>query len=267
MGGCDGKVRFGFTERSGGVSRQPYESLNLGSHVGDELDAVLENRRRALRALRFAPFSARDGQDPREADADSEHLLERLLVPNQVHGDQVAVVRTSRDKELDYVRSEIAEGSDAIVCTAPGIPVMLCFADCAPVVLTATHGFAVIHSGWKGTFARIAAKAARVLMDETDCVPTDIRAYIGPHIQGDEYEVSEELIERFDAEFGWGNAGKTRLLSLSRAIQQALVEVGIPAENIEDARLSTVQENDRFFSYRAENGRTGRHGAIAYLVE
>lgn len=245
----DHGVRFGFSERAGGVSGAPFASLNLGSHVGDDIACVEENRRRALAALGCAG------------------ALERLLVPNQVHGDHVAVVRSARAGELERVRSQIAEGADAIVCTTSGVPVMLCFADCVPVVLTAPQGFAVVHSGWKGTYARIAAKAARVLMAETGCVPEDIRVYIGPHIQGDEYEVSEDLIEKFDAKFGWENAGKTRLLSLSRAIQQALVEAGVPDGQIEDLRLSTVRENDRFFSYRAENGTTGRHAALAYMVE
>ena len=62
VGGCDGGVRFGFTERTGGVSEAPYTSLNLGSHVGDDLEAVLENRRRALHALcKAAPFGGRPG--------------------------------------------------------------------------------------------------------------------------------------------------------------------------------------------------------------
>ena len=242
-------VRFGFTERTGGVSSAPFASLNLGSHVGDDISCVEENRRRTLAAF------------------GCEHALNRLLVPNQVHGDHIAVVRSASEDELEHVRAEIAEGADAIVCVAPDVPVMLCFADCVPVVLTAPQGFAVIHSGWKGTYARIAAKAARVLMSEMGCAPENIRAYIGPHIQGDEYEVSEDLIEKFDAEFGWDNAGKTRLLSLSSAIRQALVEAGVPDNQIEDQHLSTVRENDRFFSYRAENGNTGRHTAFAYMGE
>lgn len=264
VGGRDGDVRFGFTERTGGVSVSPYASLNLGSHVGDDLDAVLENRRRVLLALcDVAPFGDFSGDFVPEG---FDGLLRRLLVPNQVHGDHVAVVRSAEPAELDRVRAEIAQGADAIVCCAPAVPVMLCFADCVPVILTCPSGFAVIHSGWKGTYARIAGQAARVLMDETACAPDEIRAYIGPHILGDEYEVSEELIERFDARFGWHLAGTTRLLDLSRAIVQALVEVDVPAANICDPGLSTVRDNDRFFSYRAENGTCGRHAAVAVIA-
>lgn len=240
-----GDIRMAFTERTGGVSAAPYASLSLGTHVGDDAAAVAENRRRVLAAL------------------GREDALDCVLVPNQVHGDHVAVVTSASSEELERVRAEIAEGADAIVCTVPGVPVMLCYADCVPVILACPAGFAVIHSGWKGTIARISAKAAVRLSEVTCCSTSEMQAYIGPHIQADEYEVSEELMERFDAEFGWNEAGSTRLLDLTRAIIQALVEVGVPGAAIEDTGLSTVADNDRFFSYRLEAGVCGRHAAVA----
>ena len=244
----DGTVAAAFTERTGGASESPYASLNLGSHVGDDLAAVMENRRRVLAALGCAGD------------------FERLLVPNQVHGDCVAVVREGSDDELARVREQIAEGSDAIVCVAAHVPVMLCFADCVPVVLTCPGGFAVIHSGWKGTIARISAKAASILCETAACPAGSVRAYIGPYILGDEYEVSQELMERFCAEFGWVNVGDSRMLDLGRAIRQALVETGVPEDAICDLGLSTVRCNDRFFSYRTEKGTCGRHAAVAVMV-
>lgn len=244
----DGTVAAAFTERTGGASESPYASLNLGSHVGDDLAAVMENRRRVLAALGCAGD------------------FERLLVPNQVHGDCVAVVREGSDVELARVREQIAEGSDAIVCVAAHVPVMLCFADCVPVVLTCPGGFAVIHSGWKGTIARISAKAASILCETAACPAGSVRAYIGPYILGDEYEVSQELMERFCAEFGWVNVGDSRMLDLGRAIRQALVETGVPEDAICDLGLSTVRCNDRFFSHRAEKGTCGRHAAVAFMV-
>ncbi len=244
---CDGAVTAAFTERAGGVSKPPYASLNLGSHVGDDLSAVMENRRRVLDALGCVDD------------------LDRLLVPNQVHGDGVAVVCAGSPDELARVRGQIAEGADAIVCVAPHVPVMLCFADCVPVVLTCPGGFAVVHSGWKGTIARISAKAARVLCEASGCPASSVRVYIGPHILGDEYEVSQELMDRFRAEFDWDGAGGSRMLDLGRAIIQALAEAGVPRDAIFDLGLSTVRRNDRFFSYRAEEGVCGRHAAVAVM--
>ena len=251
VGGRENGVRYGFTERGVGVSLPPYASLNLGAHVGDDPAAVAENRRRALAAL------------------DAEGCLERLLVPNQVHGAEVALVDDASEGALARVRGSIAAGCDAIVCTVPGVPVMLCFADCVPVVLTCPGGFAVVHSGWKGTEARICARAATRLMEATGVAAGEVRAHIGPHILGDEYEVSTELMERFAAGFACvrptAESG-SRLLDLSACIVEALAEVGVPAANVEDLGLSTVRDNDRFYSYRAEGGTCGRHAAVAILA-
>lgn len=244
-----GATRLAFTERTGGVSKTPYASLNLGSHVGDELESVIENRRLVLEALGCADD------------------MQRLLVPNQVHGDDVVVVRSSDAADLAGIRSRISKGADAIVCTAAHVPVMLCFADCVPVLLSCEHNaFAVVHSGWRGTYARIAAKAARILCEETGCSPSDITAYIGPHIQGDEYEVSTDLMRTFSLRFDNIVSTASRLLDLSACIRQSLEEIGVPPCEIHDLRLSTVRLNDRFFSYRAEEGICGRHAAIVVAL-
>ena len=248
VGSIDGPVRFGFTERTGGVSRAPYASLNLGSHVGDDPAAVEENRRRTL--------------DLVGAQADAA----RLLVPNQVHGDRIAVVSDASDSAFVAVRAQIAEGADAIVCTVPGVPVLLCFADCVPVILTCASGFAVVHSGWRGTYARIAGKTARALSEATGVPTSQVSAYIGPHILGDEYEVSPDLMHTFSLQFDNILSDGSRMLDLSRAICQSLTEVGVSPCEIQDTRLSTMRLADRFYSYRREHGTCGRHGAIAYLA-
>ena len=163
------------------------------------------------------------------------------------------------------IKAEAAAGADAIVCSAADVPVLLCFADCVPVIVVAQGGFAVAHSGWKGTFARIAGKTAAALMRATGAGPAAIHAYIGPHITGDEYEVSQDLLARFAAEFKVVTPNEGRLLDLSAAICEALEEVGVPSANICDPGLSTMKLNQRFFSYRKEEGRTGRHAAIAFM--
>ena len=159
--GATSYVRFAFTERVGGVSEDAYSSLNLGSHVGDDPFAVQENRRRALEAM---------------GAAECEHNL----VPNQIHGDHIVAVTSNGADDLEDVREQIAEGCDAIVCTAHNVPVLLCFADCVPVVLVAPGGFAVVHSGWKGTIARISAKACQALCDAAGCDASDVSAISVP---------------------------------------------------------------------------------------
>ena len=119
-----GRVTFAFTERAGGVSEPPYASLNLGDRCGDDPARVAENRRHALAAL------------------GAEDLLERLVCPHQVHGDRVVTVRSAEPAALEAARAEALSGADAVVCVADEVPVLMCFADCVPVVLVAPGGFA-----------------------------------------------------------------------------------------------------------------------------
>ena len=124
----------------------------------------------------------------------------------------------------------------------------------------------MVHSGWKGTIARISAKACQALCDAAGCDASNVSAYIGPHILGDEYEVSQELMDRFAAEFSCIDASASHMLDLSAAIREALVDVGVDADNIVDTQLSTVRQNDRFYSYRNEDGTCGRHAAIGVML-
>lgn len=243
-------VTFAFTERTGGVSKPPYASLNLGSRCGDNPEAVAQNRLRALEALGAAAYAS------------------NLIESKQVHGATIVCVRSNASDALEQARTQALDGADAIVCTVPEVPVLLCFADCVPVVLVAPGGFAVVHSGWRGTLARISAKAARVLCQETGCEASQIMVYVGPHISAADYEVSFELLASFEAEFGTiaKAKGTERNLDMSACIAAALIDVGVVPSNICDTCPSTATNTDKFYSYRAEKGLCGRHGAIAYMA-
>ncbi len=242
-----GGVTFAFTERTGGVSVTPCASLDLGDSCGDDPAAVAENRLRALAAL------GADG------------LAERLVNPRQVHGDEVVCVRSGDEASVREAQRLARLGADAVVCTAPDVPVLLCFADCVPVVIACPGGFAVAHSGWRGTLSRIAAKAARALCEQAGALPGELVAYVGPHILVDDYEVSAELAERFSEEFGSGVIAGERRLDLTAAVLSALAEAGLDASQVACCADSTASSTGRFFSYRAEGGTCGRHGAIAVL--
>lgn len=246
-----GGVTFAFTERSGGVSKPPFASLNLGSRCGDDPKAVAQNRTLALKAL------------------GAEGCAERLVEPKQVHGDTIVSVLGADESELKAARARAQNGADAIVCTASNVPVLLCFADCVPVVLCAPGAFAIAHSGWRGTLARISAKTATVLMDAAGVGPEEISVYIGPHILGADYEVSPELIDTFTAEFGTiaQAEGNKHHLDMSACIYASLAKVGIAVSQICDSCPSTATNTDRFYSYRAEKGQCGRHAAIAFMAE
>ncbi len=244
-----GGVTLAFTERTGGVSTGQWASLNLGSRCGDDSEAVRANRLRVLDALGVLD------------------LADRMVCPRQVHGDRVLVAGSKGEGALRDLRAKAEEGADAIVCTTPGIPVLLCFADCLPVVLVAQGGFAVVHSGWRGTIARISARAMEVLCQETGSDPSQVNAYVGPHIAGPDYEVSQDLLDRFVGEFGPDVVAGQRRLDLAQAVRIALQDAGADPSRILDSGVSTPRNLDRFYSYRAEQGACGRHGAVAVLSQ
>lgn len=242
-----GGVTLAFTERTGGHSTNEFSSLNLGLYCGDAEDVVRRNQRKALAAL------------------GARHLSERLVNPVQVHGD--TIVRIGKGG-LDVASAQRAalEGADAIVCNVPNVPVLLCYADCVPVVLTAPGAFAVVHSGWRGTLLRIAGKALAELCVAAQCKATDVNAYIGPHIGAADYEVSPELAGRFVEEFGDSVVCEPQNLDLGAAVRRALIDQGLPEESVAEVCDSTARSTHRFYSYRAEGGACGRHGALACIL-
>ena len=242
-----GGVTLAFTERDGGYSLPPYASLNLGDACGDDERTVVANRQRLLEALDIA------------------ELGERMVNPRQVHGSEVLRIESGTDEAVAEARRAAREGVDAIVCTVPDVPVLLCFADCVPVVLVAPGAFAVVHSGWRGTYERIAPKALRELVAACGCDAGEVLAYVGPHISGADYEVSPELARRFAEEFGEAVTPDATHLDLGAAVRGSLVEAGMRDDAILDDCPSTASTTRRFFSYRAEGGTCGRHGAIAVL--
>lgn len=243
-----GGVTLAFTERTGGCSTGRFSSLNLSLDCDDDERSVLANRRRALDAIGA-------GED-----------FERLVSPKQVHGDHLIVVDDASDEAVALLAREAREGADGVVCCVPGVPVLLCYADCVPVILVQKGAFAVVHSGWRGTRARIAAKALGELCELTGLPASSAVACVGPHIECADYEVSPELASGFAAEFGAGALMGKRHLDLSFCITSSLVEAGMDASSIVGCAISTPHATDRFYSYRASKGACGRHGAIAYIA-
>lgn len=244
-------VFVAFTERGGGASRRPYASLNLAGHVGDDPRRVDENRSRLLCALGLG------------------HAWERLTCAEQVHG---AVAVTVRDAEAGAgafaggVRPPVP-GADALLTSVPDVPLMLCFADCVPVVLVAPPprpSVAVVHAGWRGAAAGLPASAASRLAEEAGRPCSDLLAYIGPSICPRHYEVGPDVLSRFGERFATIAEAGSRL-DLAATVSAGLSEAGIPQESVCSMHACTVEHVDRFYSYRAE-GVTGRHGALVAIT-
>ena len=238
-------VRIAFTSREGGTSTGPYASLNTGDHVEDDLECVLHNRAIVLEAIGFA-------QAP-------------LIVPNQVHGTDIA--RVSKASDVPAVAACVKEGIDAVMVETPGVGALLNFADCLPLIVVALDGrFVVAHAGWRGALAGIAGKAVRLLA-ECGQDAGGFNAYIGPHIHSECFETSEEIARQFADAYGSDVLTDSRHISLARAVMVDLVRAGMSQDRIADAGICTVCNSDRYFSYRAAGGVCGRHAAVAIREE
>lgn len=238
-------TRIAFTSRAGGVSEAPYASLNLSYAVDDSAEAVDANRARLCEAL------------------GTHNCSSRLVSPLQVHGNEVIEIRHVAESQ-----ERAAQGADGIVCTQQGVPVLLCFADCVPVILVAPDGsFSVVHSGWRGSIASIAGIGLRALQKATCCSISEVNCYIGPHIGSCCYKVADELVRQFVAELGESCDAGDGHLDLDAAVTASLLRAGAVPERIAHANLCTACHHDEYYSYRADAGVTGRHGAFAIRKE
>lgn len=255
-------VRIAFTSRHGGVSAGQYDSLNLGHHVGDNLDDVMQNRAIVLEAL--------------VSDASADTPV--CVVPNQVHGDELVSIDAGDAQAIDTAQEQATKGADGIVISTSGVAAMLCFADCVPVIIAAPDGrFAVVHAGWRGVENEISTKALKFLCGSSSgqqaVTPADCNIYIGPHIGVDHFEVSEELRDHFAEKFGAAcvtgasDAPADRHVDLSAALRTSLTAAGAALARIVDAGICTQCTTQDYFSYRATDGACGRHGAIAFRTD
>ncbi len=251
-------IACAFSERIGGVSKAPLDSLNVGSACGDDIACVQENRRRLVCAL----YARAHGDAAR---AEANQLASRLVIPHQVHGASCFVIDERAAANLTHTRMELSRSYDAVVCTVPDVPVLLGFADCTPIILTCPGAFAVVHAGWRGCMARVCAVALRSLCAHAHVDASLCMAYIGPHIQADDYEVSAELADEFRQAFGADVVEHERNLSMTRVIMHTLTAAGVPQRNIVELGISTAAAPHAFYSYRKSNGVCGRHAAIAYM--
>ena len=216
------------TGRAGGVSRAPYDTLNLGDHVGDDPAAVLENRARVARALGVVP--------------------ERFIIVRQVHGARVVAVEGPPDEGVE---------ADAMVTRERDLALAVLVADCVPIALADETGLVgVVHAGWRGLAAGVVAAA----LEQFDVAST--HAYVGPRISGARYQVGPEVAEHFRDVPGalTPDAGDRSRLDVGGVAVAHLTQLGVATERITVAP-ETTDDLARFFSDRAQRP-CGRFGLV-----
>lgn len=237
-------VKHGVFTRLGGHSRPPWDSLNTGHTVGDDLEAVEANH-----DLIFAALGVR---------------REDVVSPHQVHSTTVRVVD-------ERSRGQVCPETDALVTDAPNVVLMLRFADCVPILLydPVRSVVGLAHAGWRGTVSGIADAVVQTMVHEMGCRLENIRAGIGPSIGPCCYEVGEDVAEAASSAFSDVDVllesrpnGRWHL-DLWAANRRQLAEAGV--RSIEVAGICTACRTDEWFSHRAEQGKTGRLGAVIGL--
>ncbi|MFA5536937.1 MAG: peptidoglycan editing factor PgeF [Bacillota bacterium] len=243
----------GFTSRIGGVSSQPYESLNLGFTVGDSPSAVLQNRRQIAKTLGFP--------------------LEDLVAAKQVHRDKIAIV-TYKDKGKGALKYEDAiEDTDALITIEKNLPLSTYYADCVPIFIldTATPAIGLAHAGWKGTALKIGAKTVIKMGMVFGTEKKNLKVAIGPGIGPCCYQVDDRIRTAFLKEFlaaikYFRNSTPGHWqLNLWEANRDSLMEVGLSEGQIINSKICTACNTELFFSHRKEQGLTGRMAALMML--
>ncbi|HWE66673.1 MAG TPA: polyphenol oxidase family protein [Acidimicrobiales bacterium] len=241
------------TTRHGGVSVGPFESLNLGLHVGDQPARVVANRERAAAAF---------GVD-----------LDATVFAEQVHGSAVAVVGPAERGRGTRSMDDAIPATDILLTTDPGTTLVMLVADCVPVALIdpAAPVLAVVHAGWRGTAAQAVAQAVAA-MAQHGGRPERMVAYLGPAVHPSRYQVDTEVqralaravapdplapeVARADGPDHW----RADLIAANR---QQLVRAGLRPANIYDSGASTA--DDDYFSDRACRP-CGRFALLARLL-
>jgi hypothetical protein len=231
-----------FTERTGGVSPSPYDTLNLGLRTEDAPTRVVRNRERLVGSLNLPSFATGE----------------------QIHGARLARVGKRRSGAgFDDARSAIG-GVDALSVTQRNLPLAVLVADCLPIALASPdeHLLVVAHAGWRGIASGILARAVGEF-ERT----SGVLAVIGPAIGPCHYEVGDEVAQAVASGSGSGavteRRGGRRYLDLPRTAGRSFRAAGV--RMIEVSELCTACHPDRFFSYRRD-GPTGRQALVSVMM-
>jgi len=244
-----------FTTRFGGVSESPFNSLNLAYNVGDKESRVAENRKIILDVLNI------DYRDTVSAQ--------------QAHKDRIALVRKEDKGKGAFKYSNGIAQTDALITDIPGIPLLMCYADCVPVFILdpVKKAIALIHSGRRGTELELTLKTLFKMIKIFETNPRFCLAAIFPSISPCCYSITEP--NKIDGY--WLNEDKYngepismqnksgRSLDLKKANRLQLIKVGLQEKNIFINEICTADHPELFFSYRRDKGNTGRMAAILML--
>ena len=251
------EIRHDVSTRHGGVSRPPYDTLNVGYGTPDDEATIAANRATLLDRMGVPP--------------------ETVLAARLTHGNEVSLLRSGREKDWGVELRPVRHGSsrverffstDGVVSDVTGLHFLLTFADCVPLLFhDPVRGvLGAAHAGWRGTAAGVGQAIVETMVRSFGCRAGDIVAGIGPCIGPCCYSVREDVPATFALqrrEPVVERRGGRLHLDLARTNERQLRNCGVRA--VEQAGICTACNTHTFYSHRGEDGRTGRFAVVAGL--
>lgn len=245
----------GVTKRFGGVSIAPYDEMNLALHVGDKESSVVTNRTMLATYMGIT--------------------LDDTVWAEQTHGLRaVRVTADMKGKGATSYQTAIAE-CDALYTNEKNIGLMICIADCCPVMIydPVHHAVGTVHAGWRGVIGELPRRTLECMVRDFDTNPQDCYVYVGPGIGPESFEVSPELAATFANTFGEEVAtvrqqedtqAMASFVDLPKCILKSMLSVGV-CENYITLSPTDTYQDESCYSYRREQEVTGRMALFACL--
>ncbi|MDO8999589.1 MAG: peptidoglycan editing factor PgeF [Bacteroidota bacterium] len=218
----------GFSNRHGGISVSPFDSLNLGGSE-DEPIKIATNRKLALKNLNLS--------------------IDKLCNLKQIHSNKVCIAKIGQQE------------GDALVTNEKNLILAISIADCYPILFhdKVNNVIGAAHAGWRGTVSKIAENTINEMI-KLGAQAENIKVAIGQGISQDKFEVGNEVIEQFEKAGFPSYCWKENKINLIACNKFVLFQNGILEQNCWTMNSCTF-END-FFSYRRDKGKTGRMWAM-----
>ncbi|ARI77560.1 peptidoglycan editing factor PgeF [Halobacillus mangrovi] len=233
----------GITTRQGGHSQKPFDTLNMGLHVPDHKETVLDNR----------------GELANEVGIP----LEQWTIGEQIHDTKIKTVTKGDCGKGAFSHTSALAGVDGLITNQPNVLLAAFYADCVPLFFCdPTNGWiGVAHAGWKGTVKGMASHMVRELVTQ-GCNLETIQMTIGPCISSRNYEVDQrvkdEIPEAHQNETVMEIGNNKYLLDLKKLNEKVAIEAGVQSSNVFASEYCTYEEDALFYSHRRDQGKTGR---------
>lgn len=242
-------LRYTVTERDPALPLGGDMSFTTGAA---DPQGVAANRRRAL---------AKIGRTP-----------DRAVMCGLVHGTAVrSVDRRDGGRGLSSP-SDTIKGTDGLITAEPGLTLVMCFADCVPLIVVDTERCAIglAHAGWRGTLAGMAGALVSAMGEAYGTAPASLLAVVGPSIGPEVYTVGDEVVSAFaeaypDEDLFDSDERGTRL-NLWEANTRQFIRAGVAPDAVSCARVCTFQNGARLFSHRYARAHGEPDGRFAVLL-